>query len=72
MTDPANTLDDFPAERFTILAFCDACGHHAPVDRTRVAAGMTLPQVRSQLRCSVCTGRACSIRILYTAAGGFR
>jgi hypothetical protein len=34
MPDPAgNTFSDFPPEEFTILAFCDSCGHRGAVDR---------------------------------------
>jgi hypothetical protein len=35
----SNTLADFPPESFTIMAFCDACGHRAPVDRAAVPDG---------------------------------
>lgn len=72
MDSPENTLDDFPAETFTILAFCDACGHQAPLDRSRIPAGITVQTLRMRLRCSVCGSHATSLRILYTGAGGFR
>jgi len=72
MGSPDNTLDDFPADTFTILAFCDACSHQAPLDRSRVPAGITVQTLRMRLRCSVCGSHATSLRILYTGAGGFR
>ena len=35
LPDPAgNTFSDFPPGEFTILAFCDSCGHQAAVDRS--------------------------------------
>ena len=71
MNSPDNTLDDFPAETFTILAFCDTCGHQAPLDRTRVPAGVTVQALGMRLRCSACGSHATSLRILYTGAGGF-
>ena len=72
MGSPDNTLDDFPAETFTILAFCDACGHQAQLDRTLVPAGVTVQALRMRPRCAACGSRATSLRILYTGAGGFR
>jgi hypothetical protein len=72
MDSPNNHLDDFPTKTFTVLAFCDTCGHQAPLDRTRVPAGVTVQAVRMRLRCSACGSQATSLRILYTGAGGFR
>ena len=72
MDSPDNRLDDFPAGTFTILAFCDTCGHQTPLDRTRVPAGVTVQALRMRLRCSVCESHATSLRILYSGAGGFR
>jgi hypothetical protein len=72
MGSPDNSLDDFPAETFTILAFCDTCGHQAPLDRTHVPASVTVQALRMRLRCAACGSRATSLRILYTGAGGFR
>ena len=72
MDTPANSLDDFPAETFSILAFCNACDHRASLDRTRVPPGITVQPLRGRLRCSACGHRGASIRIVYTGAGGFR
>lgn len=66
-----NPVADFPAESFAILAFCDACGHQALLDRRRLPTGLTVQQVRARLRCSACGSRDTSIRIVYTGAGGF-
>jgi hypothetical protein len=68
MDAPENRLD----ETFTVLAFCGACGHQAPLDRTRVPAGVSLPEVCQRLRCSACGSRETDLRILYASAGGFR
>jgi hypothetical protein len=65
MDSPNNTLDDLPADTFTILAFCDTCGHQAPLDRTRVPAGVTVQALRMRLRCSACGSHATSLRPLY-------
>jgi hypothetical protein len=46
MDAPDNRLDDFPAESFSILAFCDTCGHQAPLDRTQVPVGVTVQALR--------------------------
>jgi hypothetical protein len=72
MDGPSNFVDDFPAATFTILAFCDACGHQAPLERAMVPAGVTIQGLRQRLRCSTCGSHEVSLRILYTGAGGFR
>jgi hypothetical protein len=69
MPEPANTPDDFPPGQFELFAFCDACGHSAPIDRARIPA--TIPGLPARLRCTACGGRSCSIRIVYTGAGGY-
>ena len=51
MDAAGNHLDDFPAESFSILAFCDACHHSAPMDRDRLPTGMTVKALRGRLRC---------------------
>ncbi|MCU0837075.1 MAG: hypothetical protein MUC77_22025 [Chromatiaceae bacterium] len=66
-----NTLQDFPPESFTLLAFCEACGHSAAVDRSRLPPGLSTQSLASHLRCHECGARAAAIRIVYTGAGGF-
>lgn len=66
-----NTLDDFPAESFTILVFCEHCGHNSPLDRAQVPERLTVQQLLALLRCKHCGSRDASIRIIYTGAGGF-
>jgi hypothetical protein len=68
----ANTLDDFPAETFGVLASCEACGRQVWLDRAKVPAGVTVQALRNRLRCSGCGSRETSIRLVYTGAGGFR
>ena len=67
-----NALEDFPAEVFRILVFCEACGRQAPLDRMKVPAGVSVQGLRGRLRCSSCGSRESSLRIVYTGAGGFR
>ena len=69
-TNP-NTLQDFPPESFTLLAFCEACGHSAPLDRARVLVSLRADALPTRLRCTQCGARAATIRIVYTGAGGF-
>lgn len=71
MTAAGNSLDDFPAGAFTILVFCEACGHRNPLDRTKVPNDRTVQDLVRLLRCSACGSREASIRIVYTGAGGF-
>ena len=71
MSTTGNTLDDFPAEAFTILVFCDACGHSGPLDRSKVPKHLRVQGLVKALRCSSCGAREASIRIVYTGVGGF-
>ncbi len=71
MTAAGNTLDDFPAEAFTILVFCEACGHRSPLDRAKVPDGRTVQELGRLLRCGSCGARQASNRIVYPGAGGF-
>lgn len=69
--ETANPLADFPPESFTILAFCEACGHSAAVDRSRLPPGLNTQSLASRLRCRECGARSATIRVVYTGAGGF-
>ena len=71
MDATGNTLDNFPAAGFTILVFCETCGHRSPLDRSKVPDGRTIQELVRLLRCGACGARAASIRIVYTGAGGF-
>lgn len=66
-----NHISDFPPEQFSIRLFCDACDHQADLDRTKVPEKMTVQQLPQHLLCTECGGTECSIRIIYTGAGGF-
>ena len=66
-----NTLQDFPPKSFILLAFCEACGHSAPLDRARLPASLRADALPARLRCTQCGARAATIRIVYTGAGGF-
>ena len=71
MSITGNTLDDFPAERFTIFVRCNACGHDNPLDRTKVPDGAFLQDLPRMLLCRVCGSRQSSLQIVYMGAGGF-
>ena len=71
MPESANTPDDFPPEQFDLVAFCDSCGHSAPIDRAKIPPELTISELPARLRCRACGGRSCSIRIVYTGAGGY-
>ena len=66
-----NRLCEFQAPAFAIRLFCDACGHQADLDRSKVPEAITIPELTRRLRCSACGERECSIRIIYAGAGGF-
>ena len=68
-TTTGNTFSDFPPEEFTILAFCDSCGHQSAVDRSSVPEDSVIQELPGRLRCSACGSRDCSIRIVFTGAG---
>ena len=72
MPEPDNTLADFPAETFTIMVFCDKCGHSSALAREKVPTKITVRNLGTLLRCSCCGSREASVRIIYSAAGGFR
>ena len=64
-----NRIKDFNPDKFTIVGFCADCDHSAPVKRTD--EDMEIPTLIARLSCSQCGSKDCSIRIIYTAAGGF-
>lgn len=64
-------LADFPPERFAIHAYC-VCGHGAQIDLEALQPTLTIDALRARLRCGACGGRDVSIRIWWTAAGGFK
>jgi hypothetical protein len=71
MTTRANQPEDFPPERFDLIAFCEACGHSGLIARDRIPAGLSVPALPARLRCGVCGARQAGIRFVYTGAGGF-
>jgi ribosomal protein S14 len=70
-SEDGNALSSFSPESFTIMTFCESCGHQGKLDRAKVPPGITVQQLRELLRCSKCGSKAGSIRIVYTGAGGF-
>ena len=71
MTTRANQPEDFPPERFDLIAFCEACGHSGLIARDRIPAGLSVSALPARLRCGICGARQAGIRIVYTGAGGF-
>jgi hypothetical protein len=71
MSTDSNRLDDFPAATFAILVFCESCGRHGRLDRTKVPDGVTVQALRARRRCSGCNSRDTSIRIVYIGGGEF-
>ncbi len=73
MSNPtSNTFSDFPPEEFTILAFCESCGHQGVVGRAAFPKKQIVQDLPGRLRCSTCDDRDCSNRIACTGAGGYR
>lgn len=67
-----NSVADFPAPDFTIRLLCDDCGHQADLYREKVPADTLIAELTHRLRCTSCGSRECSIRIVFSGAGGFR
>ena len=67
-----NTFSDFPPDQFEILAFCEVCGHQAMVKRSPVLEDSIVQDLTNRLRCSECGSRECSIRIVFSGAGGYQ
>ena len=67
MPEPDNTPDDFPPEQFELIAFCDACGHSAAIDRAKIPPGLTIPELPARLRCTLA---GCSPRCQYRVDEG--
>ena len=70
--DAGNTINDSPAEMFSILAFGDACGRQSPLQLAALPGDLSIEALRLRLRCSACGSRETSIRIVSTGAGSFR
>jgi hypothetical protein len=69
VSDVDNILADFPAEAFTVLVFCDVCGHQAHVAHSNVQDG-TPARDFPLLRCSVCGIHGEPLRIAYSRGRG--
>ncbi|MBK1632653.1 hypothetical protein CKO31_18275 [Thiohalocapsa halophila] len=67
-----NLPDDFPPERFALMAFCEGCGHSAALDRASLPPGLTVQAIPARLRCTACGRRPGTLRVVYTGAGGFK
>jgi hypothetical protein len=67
-----NKPEEFPPQTFSLVGFCDCCGHSGAIDRSLIPAGVSVQALPGRLRCSRCGARETSMRIVYTGAGGFR
>ena len=45
-------IGDFDPAKFTIYAYCGACGHSAPLDPEKVGQEVELRTLPARLRCS--------------------
>jgi hypothetical protein len=70
MAAPDRVRDFDPAKHATI-AHCGGRGHSAVLDLNRLALELTVPKLRSRLRCAECGAREAEIRIAYIAAGDY-
>ena len=66
-----NLPEHFPPERFSLLAFCEGCGHSATLAREALPSGLTVQAIPARLRCAACGRRPGLLRIVYTGAGGY-
>ena len=71
MAAPDSTLSEFPAKAFSVVVWCDVCGHQGTVDRGNVPESIPTRTLQARLVCSACGARQVSVRIAYTGAGGF-
>ena len=66
-----NTLAEFPADQFRILAACEACDHTAWLDRRKLTDDMSIDALRERVTCQSCGSRECGIRTVHVGSGGF-
>ena len=66
-----NTLADFPEDSFSLLVYCTACDRRACLDRGKVPADITIPELRARLVCSACESRATMLHIVWHGFGGW-
>jgi len=63
-----NTLADFPPDKFSITAYCDACGHSGHLDTAKLPPELPMPALDGLVVCSVCGHRQVHFTISYKAA----
>ena len=71
MTEPTNTLADFPAERFRILCACSECDRTKWLDRSIAPESMDIKELQERVTCKACGSRNCGIRIVYAGSGEY-
>jgi hypothetical protein len=49
MAERENVPDDFPPAQFTLFAFCEACRHHAPIERARIPVGVSVGGLKREV-----------------------
>ena len=67
----ANTLSDFPPDRFAITAYCPF-GHSGQADYRLIPPNALVNSLRPRLVCKVCGKRDPSLSIHWSGAGGFK
>lgn len=60
----------FPPDRFTMAAYCQACGHSA--DLPDWCNAISTDQPRRRLRCRRCRAKKATAQVRYSEAGAFR
>ena len=74
MTHQPRTLTrvgDFDPAKFTIYAYCGACGYSAAVDPEKVGRDVEVRTLPARLTCGECGSRDRSVSIVYTGTGEF-
>ena len=64
----AETLADFPADRFIMIAECE-CGHRGEVDYAHLPPEMTTDELSRRLKCRECGSRHFRIQRIYDGVG---
>jgi len=63
-----NTIADFPPDRFSITAHCEACGHSHGIDTDKLPLDLPMHVLQAHARCTACGAKGASLRIAYSAS----
>ena len=65
----AETLADFPIDRFIMIAECNECGHRGEVEYADLPPEMTTDELSRRLRCKECGSRHFRVQRIYAGVG---